>query len=89
MEGVQSKMTAPTDLPGKLVMLGLGDPKTRAAVAFVSVGALTYITGFPRACWDEDGRQRPLKWFTPGPDSTSIHFLMLPVAAAVIAGVLL
>ena len=66
-----------------LVVLGLGQPTSRAFVAFVASASALYAAGVPKEAYDDSGNIRPFEPLTSGPDGVSTkHFLVLPVAIA-------
>ena len=68
---------------GVLVKCGLGQPSSRAFVAGVVAAGALYIAGKPAAAFREDGSMKPLAFFSPEPDATATHFLLIPTIVAV------
>ena len=71
---------------GVLVWMGLGTPMARGFVAGALVGVAAYALGMPKQCFTEEGELRPFKGVSKDPHATYTHFLAVPVAAAVVAG---
>lgn len=84
-----SVLTAPTNMPGMLVTMGLGKPQTRMLCAATLVGATAYALKCPSCFFRENGEMRPLAGASSDPDATPYHFLVVPLGAAVLAGVFL
>ena len=70
---------------GVLVKCGLAQPSSRAFVAGVVAAGVLYVAGKPAAAFREDGSMKPLAFFSPEPDATTTHFLLLPTIAGVAA----
>ena len=74
-------MTAPTDLAGKLTMLGLGSPANRA-LAGGAAATLAVMAVRPRALFRENGEYRPFKLSSPDPDGIYCHAAFIPLVVA-------
>ncbi len=68
---------------GVLVKCGLASPSSRGFVAGVATAGVLYLAGKPAAAFREDGSMKPLAFFSPEPDATLTHFLLLPTVAVV------
>lgn len=71
---------------GIAVYTGLGHPAARAFVAGALVGTVAYAAGVPTSCFDEEGQLRPFRGLSSSPHARYAHFLLVPVAAATVAG---
>jgi hypothetical protein len=67
---------------GVLVFVGLGHPLSRAFVAATLVGVVAFTAGLPKSAFKEDGTMRPPSYLTNDPESTNVHFLVVPLSAA-------
>lgn len=67
-----------------LVALGLGTPLQRGITGAVLVGTAAYLARWPAAAFTEDGELRPPKYFSPEPDATYKHFLLVPLTAGAV-----
>ena len=79
---------APTNLAGKLSVMGLGTPINRC----VAAGAATLIVLYamrPSCYFRENGELRPFKASSPDPDAIYNHFFLAPLVAGWAAGTLL
>ena len=79
---------APTNMAGKLSMLGLGSPINRCVAAGAATLIVLYATR-PSCYFRENGELRPFKVSSPEPDATYNHFFLAPLIAGWAAGTLL
>ena len=84
---MSSVLSAPSNVQGLLVTMGLGRPETRMCAAAAVVGITAYALKMPSAFFRENGEMRPLAGASSDPDATPYHFLMVPLGAAIAAGV--
>ena len=73
-------MAAPTDLAGKLAVMGLGTPMNRALCAG-AMTALVVMAARPKALFRENGEYRPFKLSSGDPDGIYCHAAFIPLAA--------
>tara|TARA_B110000261_G_scaffold82268_1_gene94560 strand:+ start:4851 stop:5108 length:258 start_codon:yes stop_codon:yes gene_type:complete len=71
-------------LQGVLYLAGLGEPWVRGVVAGSLVGVVAAATGLPKSRFDEEGKMRPWKVISSDPEAVYVHFLAIPVGAALI-----
>ena len=71
--------------------LGLHTPARRAFTAFAFTAGLMYVAGLPKEGFTEHGDIKPFTAFEPRDEAEvrSKHFLIIPVSAALVAGLLL
>jgi hypothetical protein len=69
-----------------MVAIGLGQPLARAFVAASIAGAICYMAKRPAAAFDKDGNMRPFKPVSTELSATNVHFLAVPLAVGVAAG---
>jgi hypothetical protein len=70
---------------GMLVQMGLGTPSSRAFTVGGAVGVAMYALGLPKESFTDDGEMRPFTALSPHPSATNVHFLAVPVGAAIAA----
>jgi len=83
---MQAPATTIEGTRGVAVYTGLGHPFARAFVAGALVGTVAYAAGVPTSCFDDEGCLRPFKAVSSSPHASYTHFLLVPVAAAVVVG---
>ena len=84
----ETVMRAPTDLAGKLTVMGLGSPLNRGVCAG-AVAALVVMAVRPKALFRENGEYRPFKLSSPDPDGIYCHAAFVPLTAAWMAATFL
>ena len=72
----------PSDFRSVMVVLGMGNPASRAFVAGTAAAGVAYLSGYPKQAFRDDGSMKPLKFISPDPDATNTHFLLIPAVAA-------
>jgi hypothetical protein len=73
---------------GALVILGLGHPLARAFVVSTVVGLIAFTAGMPKSAFTAEGELRPQKGLSSDPEATDVHFLAVPLSAAILTVIL-
>lgn len=73
-------VTAPKDLAGKLAVVGLATPVSRALCGG-AVATLVLMALRPKALFRENGEYRPFKLSSPDPDGIYLHAGVVPLIA--------
>ena len=81
--GEYPEIITPTDLRGRLAMIGLGSPLSRAALAGAIVGGASYCSAEPKMFFRKNGTARPWTMTSAEPDAMQCPFFLVPLTAAV------
>ena len=73
-----------TDMQGRLAMMGLGNPLSRAAVVAAVVGGVSYAAAEPKMFFRKNGTARPWTATSAEPDAMQCPFFLVPLTAAAV-----
>ena len=82
--GDYPEIVTPVDLRGRLAMMGLGNPMSRAALAGAVVGGASYCCAEPKMFFRKNGTARPWTMTSAEPDAMPCPFFLVPITAALV-----